>query len=557
MGRRPRACSVRDQSRSSRSTLPIRPVPPRVEAPSRRGTSASARPGALDQASGGAPGAASSSRPTGEPALSERRVQDVVGGERFPPAAAAEPATGRAGDALRGPLAARLSAARGGARVEGRLVGDIGRVPRDPELDFMRELMGMDDVEGALPVPGSLPLQVGTVRVPVVLEGRRLEVKVEMTASFVEDLEHADRTMRFLPERGELIEVTVDGDSEPPREQVVARHPILVGQARNFLLDTGEAPPPFVHRDEETGSYRVLERVVLEGRGPGRWSYSGEVGPPLGAGAAGRRPSSLSDEQRVLRDAHATPEALAAAMKALEEGVRDDAAKVVFRAPMEGGINGIFLVRLDNGAFGVWKPAGEEYRGQIKPHVEAGGQGQRDAFAYEVSKRLGHLGRVPPAVWRTVDGEAGVLIAAIPRVEVAAETPRGHALRLDRDGAAYADFAVLDGVLGNLDRNLKNVLFAGEVPIAIDHGVSMPVAHGDQGTITYAFDDVVALAPRHLEPLRALVARWDEVAEIGARLGLSDAALARMKERVTTMIATKTTDAAWRHGPAPGPADAP
>lgn len=426
-------------------------------------------------------------------------------------------------------------------------MGDVARVPQDPDLAFMRELMGMDDVEDVIPLPGAVPLQPGTVRVPVLVEGRRLEVSVELTESFVADL--AVRDMRFIPERGELVEVQVNDEVTPPREEVIARHPVLVGQARSFLLDFGEAPPPWIHRDEATGTYRVLERVVLEGRGEGRWTYHGDMGSSSSGPAIGQRPSTLSAEQLVLRDARASSEGLAHAMGVLEERLRDGDAQVVFRAPMEGGINGISLVRLDNGALGVWKPAREEYQGQIKPHVEAGGQGQRDAFAYEVSKRLGHLGRVPPAVWRKIDGEDGVLIAAIPRCTVAAETPRGHELRGAKDDAFHRDFAVLDAVLGNLDRNLKNILFAGDVPIAIDHGVSMPVAHGDQGTITYAFDEVISLGERHLAPLRALLADWDDVTALGARLGLSDASLARMKERVTTMVATRITDAAWRGGP--------
>jgi hypothetical protein len=247
----------------------------------------------------------------------------------------------------------------------------------------------------------------------------------------------------------------------------------------------------------------------------------------------------IADAQERLASGRLRGPGAAKAMDVMEAGLSDPKAKVVTKRALGGGVNGTFIVTLSNGLKAVWKPSARENMTQLRTQLEEDHQARREAGAYLVDKALGHFAGAAPAVYRTLDGETGALIAYVNGASNAAD-----AGPVD---AEYETLAIFDDVVGNTDRHEGNLLKTSDGHrVPIDHGLTFPLANGPQGFHNFLFSDPVTLSKDQTALLKHLVAQRKELATQLAALGIDDRAIAAMYERVKVMISTGKTSDAWR-----------
>ncbi len=143
-------------------------------------------------------------------------------------------------------------------------------------------------------------------------------------------------------------------------------------------------------------------------------------------------------------------------------------AEAVSVEDLGGGVNVTFLVELENGERGVWKPQSGE--GEfLRKYVPNGEQYLREALAYDVAKQVGMEDLVPVTVVRTVDGEVGSIQAFVEGAKAASKL-RG---RLGRE-EDRARIAVFDFIIGNSDRHEGNWMVHTKTNrvTLIDHGLA-------------------------------------------------------------------------------------
>ena len=399
-----------------------------------------------------------------------------------------------------------------------------------------------------VPLPGALKVQAGLLNVKVPgFEGKgQHSVQIHISDE-VGAILGRRKGVRFLPEQGQFVRVDIDRTRNPPRERVVRQFSAAFVDDTRYRLDFGEAPPPFVHFDKPTQTYHIPSKVNLVPPPKGRYgNYLIEVQTdPQRAGRKKPVPSLLIDK---LNDNTVQGEQLAKVMRRIEGYVANPEAQRTQRVVLEEGTNGVSVVSLSNKAAGVWKPTAAEYPEQARVNLEPDHQARREALAYFISKALGHLGRVPPTVYREIDGDSGAY-CALSRGTL----PGTHCARLDQvlaDPAdpAYVDMAVFDCIIGNLDRHSGNILFGGGTVLAIDHGLAFPLEHGAQGEMNFLFSESVPLSAEHKEQIAGLLANLPELRDEAKRLDIAPAAIDRMVERMQTMLQLGRTYDEWRVG---------
>lgn len=314
------------------------------------------------------------------------------------------------------------------------------------------------------------------------------------------------------------------------------------------------SPPPVAARTITTSTVRsdsefvkllARDQSLLTGVGGGvlagmaaLWIHSPPPAlPPNKPGECRNSPLAVAFDRCVEQLTEARPgQTIGLQCSLMEQALSDPNATVAAKQRLGGGINTAYLVTLSNGARGVFKPVAGEHQGEIRSQVEVGQQGPRELAAYVIDKKMGHLGRVPPTVRRELDGQDGYLLAYVHNARVAAMSPASGKILRDSTSQAFRRMAVLDEVLGNLDRHAGNwmVTSSGQ-PIPIDHGLTMPLSNtgGDRGTREF-------YAPRRLdaESQKALERLVRKRPEVEAELSplLAKRAVNAMYERVENLL---------------------
>lgn len=133
-----------------------------------------------------------------------------------------------------------------------------------------------------------------------------------------------------------------------------------------------------------------------------------------------------------------------------ESSLRTSAVKTK-KALDSQGVNEAFVVTLEDGTRGVWKPHQEKWSSNYRAEV----------LAYELDQKLG-FDLVPPTVVRSIDGEVGSL--QLFRESVQGAAPRSHDLNRQ---------SLFDYLIDNKDRHDNNFLVTGKGEvISIDNGLS-------------------------------------------------------------------------------------
>ncbi len=194
------------------------------------------------------------------------------------------------------------------------------------------------------------------------------------------------------------------------------------------------------------------------------------------------------------------------------------------------GTQGAVQLRFDEpDSFGIFKAADTE---TVKSDsVPMGGQFKREVAAYEVDGLLG-FNMVPPTVPYALapradyDGPTG--IGSLQRWVDPDWTPGGSAYSKDISVYSESDIqrvAILDYLLGSLDRNGANVWKANGHPVTADNGLTLPV--NGSGALESAFVVHVLdkpLLPEHLDAVRNMDV--EAASRMFGRLRIEDDAVA-------------------------------
>ncbi len=229
--------------------------------------------------------------------------------------------------------------------------------------------------------------------------------------------------------------------------------------------------------------------------------------------------------------------------KMLESALLDPQVTVLEKKNLGGGINGTYLVTLSNGAKAVFKPTAGEDQSKLRNQLEEDHQGKREEAAYLVDKAMGHIGRVPPTVRRSIDGQEGALMLFVPEAEVAMGSGKVNATM--SKGESYRRIAVLDNVIGNLDRHEGNWMVTKDnEAMPIDHGLAFPWKNESQGFLNYDFQKEVSLSADDLQGLKQLSSQRESLTQRLSSL-LEKPAIDSMFERVDRMVQEQKTSTWW------------
>lgn len=236
-----------------------------------------------------------------------------------------------------------------------------------------------------------------------------------------------------------------------------------------------------------------------------------------------------------------------AALDPMVQGLLDPDATVVKSKNLGSGINASHKVTLSNGLEALWKPTRGEDMSSLRNQCEEDHQGRREAATYIVDRWMNHFTGVPPVVYRELGGEKGTLMLWVKDAQVAMdmETKAAGILK-DTKGESYQRMAVLDNVIGNLDRHDGNwMIDSGGQAVPIDHGLCFPLKNSRQGYINYDFEQKVTLTPGATAGLQNLVDHREEVKQELIQL-IDPKAVDAMFVRVEKMLKLGTTDDSWR-----------
>lgn len=233
-------------------------------------------------------------------------------------------------------------------------------------------------------------------------------------------------------------------------------------------------------------------------------------------------------------------------MSRFEEALNDPEAKIVEISKLGDDFsNPVSLVKLSNGLVGVWKTEHSLGERNLRRNVPVKEEFRREALAYEVDKTMGHLGRVPPAVFREINGVRGVLQLFVPRTQMALKSE----YKLEPGQERYEDLAVYDHALGNSDRHDLNWLFTEDGSVVpIDHGLTLPENNSCPGSHNFYLHQKVFLKDRHLGALRKLQDGAGELRKRADELKLDPGCIDAMLERTGVMLLSRQTSNFWRGG---------
>lgn len=387
-----------------------------------------------------------------------------------------------------------------------------------------------------LPEPGQI------FQVPVDAFGQKVMVEVEVSPEIAAVLKK-QRKLAFLPEQGQIAAIEVDKTRDPPRTVAKSTFSLTHSADQRFKIEMGEAGPGLLAYDDQAKAFYVPKRVKLVPSTNGRL---------FGVEAIGRASENTRATEplhvlvkRFVEPQRSTEEVTKAAAR-IESYLSDPNVTVVSSIPLEEGVNGKAIVKLSNGAVAMWKPSNAEFPELMRPNLDPDHYARREAFAYEVSKAMGHLGRVPPAVYRDLDGQPGALIALVRNSEAGVFSDELSGFMEKPESKAYQSIALLDHVLGALDRHHGNVLFTAGNCLAIDHGICLPSRHGDQGGHQFLFDQSFALTAEHQAQLKGLLAAKGALTEAGLNVGIHPRALELMFERAERFQKQGAVSSYWR-----------
>lgn len=397
------------------------------------------------------------------------------------------------------------------------------------------------------PLDGAVVPQPGQVfQVPVDAWGQQVMVEVEVTPEIAAVLKK-QKKLAFLPETGQLAQVEVDKTRDPPTTVAKASFSLTHSADQRYKIEMGEAGPALLAYDDKARAFYVPKRVKLVPSTNGRVFGVEVVGR---ASENSRATEPLHTLVKRFVEPQRSADEVAKAAARIEHYLAEPGVTVVSSIPLEEGVNGKAIVKLSNGAVAMWKPSNAEFPELMRPNLDPDHYARREAFAYEISKAMGHLGRVPPAVYRDLDGQPGALIALVRSSEAGVFSSELSGFMEKPESKNYQAIALLDHVLGALDRHHGNVLFTAGNCLAIDHGICLPHRHGDQGGHQFLFDKSFTLDAGQIAQLDGLLKSKAALTEAGLAVGIHPKALELMFERAETFKKQGAVSSYWREAAA-------
>lgn len=196
-----------------------------------------------------------------------------------------------------------------------------------------------------------------------------------------------------------------------------------------------------------------------------------------------------------------------------------------------GSGNTVLLMQLQGGTRGVFKLARGE-KGGVRKGVPPGGGWRREIAASRVADVLGMGDLVPPTTVRDQAGDLGSMQEYVPDAPTAFDSHEPFDGPVD---AARA--AVLDYVLGHLDRHRGNWLVRDGKLRLIDNGLSLPTAYHENDFFNMGFWENAQREDLEMPAdVDAWSDRWPRVEQALRDSGIEDDAIALTKQRFDAVV---------------------
>ena len=248
----------------------------------------------------------------------------------------------------------------------------------------------------------------------------------------------------------------------------------------------------------------------------------------------------------------------------LEKRMRETPQKSAKK--LGGGVSESYVVVLDDGTKGNFKPSSGELQGRgpgepLRDGIVVGQQAERELGAWEVAKLVGMDDMVAPVSVRECDvpgggwdplGEPylpGVKRGSFAKWQdgaVANDLAGNRAEMYDGDDGAQRS-ALFDYIIGNQDRHGANWVIAADKSIKlIDHGLSFGEERRDNGASMFIKRITRSLRMSRMSPAKFVENYTKNKSQILAKLkeiGLPSAAIRRVGNRIDrASVATKWSD---------------
>jgi hypothetical protein len=214
---------------------------------------------------------------------------------------------------------------------------------------------------------------------------------------------------------------------------------------------------------------------------------------------------------------------------------------------LEGGSNRSYMVTLENGEKGVWKPKdGEDHN--LRFYVPNDTYYKREAAASTIAAAVGMQDLVPATTIREVDGRIGSVQEFSRYSKMAQEVEPEQVFDGKEDLARAATF---DYLIANSDRHMKNWMLHADVPLGtqsisgsqfkklvlIDNGLSLPTNSGGGGN--WDIMTAARFEGSKIPDLSFMKSKWPKLETDLKTLGIEKQAIDLTKQRLDTLIEHK------------------
>lgn len=208
-----------------------------------------------------------------------------------------------------------------------------------------------------------------------------------------------------------------------------------------------------------------------------------------------------------------------------------ESSRMTHASRQDGGVNASFILSLEDGSRGVFKPRGGE-REDIRAGVPNGTNYRREVAASRLAEVLGLDDLVPTTVFRE---QVGLGVGSMQHFVPEADPPVASDQPFD-GGEDAARAAAFDYLLGHLDRHAGNWLLKNGKLVLIDNGTSLPTSYLPRDFFNIEFWTHATRENLPLPDRSGWRDKWPDVQKELSDCGIEPAAIELARQRFDALV---------------------